>query len=262
MELEADDEDSSVEDSTSEQSEAEEEETGSSYEPRGRRGACSFIHHDKFYLFEGYTGGPVLAPKSQSDFQTFDLHAVEWSVVHPTGEREEQLPSTISGACCTITNDRLYVFGGWVGGRRTADLHELDLDTMVWRRLDPKNPGEGPFLKDKAGIVPYGTQMVCVVGGYGYPSWDHLTNGRVEGQTGASYDWDVDQPFPICWTNELHLFHVETRKFALVLGSSMLFIKLLSSCVCFLFITTSLLYNFASSFPWYVIVCFLFCLLV
>ena len=98
----------------------------------------------------------------------------------------------------------LYTFGGW---RRNANVHELNLTSMVWRHLKAQNSGDGPFLKDKAGMVAYGRHMVCVLGGYGYP---HREHNAFRGQKGAQYDWDSSGV--MCWTNELHLFHIEECK--------------------------------------------------
>ena len=49
-----------------------------------------------------------------------------------------------------------------MGGHRTAAIHELNLATNVWSHLKAHNREDGPFLKDKAGIVAYGKHMVCV----------------------------------------------------------------------------------------------------
>ncbi len=137
----------------------------------------------------------------------------------PDREEEEgvpgvnNIPEAISGACCVVMNDRLYSFGGWVSGYRTADIHEFDFHTQIWQLLPPTNPGDGPFLKDKAGIVDYGQEMLCVFGGYGYPSRAHVVGSVFHFQRGATYHWDETSLSSICWTNELHVFHTGKRKF-------------------------------------------------
>ncbi len=172
-------------------------------EPEGRRGACSFIYDDKFYLYSGYSGGVALNQRSTAKLEVLDPSTGCWA----TQTTEGDLPQCLSGACCTVTNDCLYIFGGWLATVRNADVHELNLTTLTWRKLAAINRGSGPMLKDKAGIVAYGKHMLCVFGGYGYLSWDHIT-----GQSGATY-----HPDPlygnICWTNELHVFHVPTCTF-------------------------------------------------
>ena len=171
-------------------------------------------------IHQGYTGGPALSVSPQQSLEVFDLHTAEWSTVNASNEPGEGEPETeeiqssdhpksISGACCTVINDCLYTFGGWLAGFRNADVHELNLSTMVWRHLEAQNRGDGPFLKDKAGMVAYGRHMVCVLGGYGYPGREHIIDGIYRGQKGAQYAWDLSSILDICWTNELHLFHIE-----------------------------------------------------
>ena len=173
------------------------------YEPPARRGAGSFVYNGCFHLHNGYSPGTHAFTQSPDiNLEVLDLHHGVWSSVETKVSRS--LPENISGACCTITNGNLYVFGGWLAGLRNAEVHELNLESLVWKHLPAKNPHKGPFCKDKAGMFSYGPHMVGVFGGYGYPIGHH----RV--QTGAVYHRDpVSFGEMICWTNELHLFHVE-----------------------------------------------------
>ena len=196
-----------MEPDNSEGEENSKEEEVENKEPAGRRGACSFIYNDKFCLYSGYSGGDARHQSSTAELKVLDLTSGCWATEMTKGEGED-LPQCLSGACCTVTNDCLYVFGGWLASVRNADIHELNFSTLIWRKLPAKNRGKGPILKDKAGIVAYGKHMLCVFGGYGYLSWDHTT-----GQSGATYHPDreyVRYGLEICWTNELHLFHVPT----------------------------------------------------
>ena len=184
------------------------------YEPLGRRGACSFVYNDCFYLYGGSLEGAQSFRQSPPvNVDILDLQTGQWSsadtkVLH-------SLPNSISGSCCTVLNHNLYVFGGWLAGRRNADVHELNLKTLTWRKLLGMNPESGPICKDKAGMFSYGDHMVGLFGGYGGAS-DFQSYGLVESRT-ASYDWDPNTFFamydPLCWTNELHLFHVEKCKY-------------------------------------------------
>ena len=175
-----------------------------SNEPPGRRGACSFIHNDRFYLYSGYSGGPALVQRSEAELRVLDLHSGLWSAEKTSSEG---LPECISGACCTVVDDCLYVFGGWLAGFRNAAVHELKLSTLTWRELPEKNPESGPILKDKAGMVAYGKHMLCVFGGYGYPTWE-----QGGGQRDAAYHPDEESSGHIYWTNELHLFNIPTSR--------------------------------------------------
>lgn len=172
------------------------------YEPTARRGACSFVHKGCFHLYNGYCPGTrAFTQTPDVNIEVLDLHQGVWSSVETTVLRS--LPRNISGAYCTITNGNLYIFGGWLAGLRNAEIHELNLESLVWKHLPARNPDEGPLCKDKAGCFSYGPHMVGVFGGYGYPG------GHYVPQRGAVYHWDPISLGDICWTNELHLFHVE-----------------------------------------------------
>lgn len=171
-------------------------------EPIARRGACSFIYDGKFYLYRGDS----LNYEDPYKLDVLDLNSGCWATEITLETDGTNLP--LSGACCTVINDCLYVFGGF-GGIRQANVHELNLSTRTWRKLSAINPEEGPILKDKAGMVAYGKHMLCVFGGYGHghlilSQWDWPMNR----QSGATYD--PDGLSPIYWTNELHLFNIPT----------------------------------------------------
>ena len=183
-----------------------------SKEPAGRRGACSFIYNDKFHLYSGYSGGDARNQRATAKLEVLDLSSGVWRSEVTKGGAED-LPPCLSGVCCAVNNNCLYVFGGWLAGVRNADVHELNLSTLTWRKLLAKNPVKGPMLKDKAGMVAYGKDMLCVFGGYGYLSWDHTA-----GQNGATYHPDLcfaNHRWGICWTNELHLFHIPAGRHSL-----------------------------------------------
>ena len=116
-------------------------------------------------------------------------------------EREEQRfwaeYTHHEGMCCAVLGDCAYMFGGrWKYGYA---VHELNLETMFWRRLEPQNREDGPMNKTNAGMVTCGDESLCVFGGYGRDTGRH--------QPGAAY-WHPNPTY--CKTNELHLFHIKT----------------------------------------------------
>ena len=117
-------------------------------------------------------------------------------------EQEGAAPKVASGACATVIGECLYWFGGWYV--RKADVHQLNLETLTWKKLTQDRMKGGPMCKDKAGMVDYGEEMLCVMAGYGYQQ-----DGFVR-QEGASYHQNPDSS--MSWTNELHLFHISACK--------------------------------------------------
>ena len=178
-----------------------------SYIPGKRRGASSCVSKDreKVYMFRGYPGDRNGRDIAENHIAVFDFDKRSWT--KETFDAGIENPPVDAGACCTIINDRLYMFGGWQVGQLNNEVYELNLDTIAWRQIKPIDTSNQPLLKNKCGIIPYGNDMLCIFGGYGYPVVDGIL------QKGAKYDWE--RPLMggiwIGWTNELHLFHLKKR---------------------------------------------------
>ena len=181
-------------------------------EPISRRGLASAVHvNGRLYLYGGYGNGyPQSLNKCNRHLDVFDFTRFEWTSIKTEGT----YPSSTVGASFTVIRDCLYVFGGWYYGRRNADVHELNLVDYKWKKLsDHDEERAGPLKKDKTGMVNYGDDMLCIVGGYCHPDkWKEFV-----GQRGASYHWDHSSLMELCWTNELHLFHTKTCKVYIIL---------------------------------------------
>lgn len=172
-------------------------------EPLGRRGQWCGVHGGKFYLYGGYAGAVDLQGYSQDKLDVFDFASCEWRVFATEGNQ----PKAVSGACSTVMGDCLYVFGGWYRGYRNADVYELNLTDFQWRKLTDEDYIKGsPLNKDKAAMVDYGNEMLCITGGYGH------SRSAFQSQKGATFHLDAQSYFQIGWTDELHLFHVKSRK--------------------------------------------------
>ena len=175
-------------------------------EPLRRYMSFSFAHK-KFYVCHGE---PFIAEPPPADLalaiglplQRFDFSSAQWSDVSPVSVDQEpeerdfwRKRTNHVGVCCAVLGNCAYTFGGmWKYGYA---VHELNLDTMVWRRLEPRIREDGPMDKIHAGMVVCGDETLCVFGGYGHDTGRH--------QPGATYYSDG----AICYTNELHVFHTK-----------------------------------------------------
>lgn len=170
-------------------------------EPIGRKGICSVVHGGKLYLLGGY---PFPHPV---EVDVFDFKSCRWSVAKTTNFGELR-----AGSCCARIRDSVFVFGGWFNGARYANLQELDFLTLTWKKIKVANSEHGPMCKDKAGMVDYGEEMLCVMGGFGYPAAEAYSGGggaEVSGfQKGSKYHMESEHGLGGYWTNELHLFHI------------------------------------------------------
>jgi len=121
-----------------------------------------------------------------------------------TGEmaQSEVPPGNCGVAMCSV-GEALYTFGGWVGHPilrlyRTNALHKLELQDMLWRKVEPVNPKDGPGMKDKCGMVVH-DNMLCIFGGYGYETEHQVKNNLLNRSPGEI----------LCWTSELHLYDLD-----------------------------------------------------
>ena len=146
-------------------------------EPSPREGALSFVHDNHFYVCQG---GDVFHSEKKKytkdqlrPMQRFDFSSAQWSGVSPVAVDQEEEEkhywtdltwSPDFGVCCAVLGDCAYSFGGhWKYGYA---VHELNLETMVWRRIDAKNREDGPVdVADgsyKTGMVACGDYTLCV----------------------------------------------------------------------------------------------------
>lgn len=170
-------------------------------EPVGKRGQWSAVYGGKFYVYGGYAGRVFTSRRPLTDhLDVFDFSKGEWSVMKTEGES----PRVVSGACSAVNGDCLYMFGGWYRGIRNADVYELSLVDLRWKKLTECDMKDSPLCKDKAGMVDYGSDMLCVTGGYGQ------SRRAFHSKKGVSYHLDKTSYFQIGWTNELHLFHIKS----------------------------------------------------
>ena len=192
-------------------------------EPDAEGEAFSFVHSDHFYVWQ-YSQPYIPIPRHsvrlnqgvprddgsvsqlKLPLQRYSFSSAQWNGVLP--ESVDPKPEEISylprpaedRVCCAVLGDCAYTFGGfWYHGYA---VHELNLETMIWRRLKAKHrEGACPMNKKNAGMVACGGEALCVFGGFGPDTGRH--------QPGATYHTDDAHP-GYCLTNELHLFDIKT----------------------------------------------------
>ena len=119
-------------------------------------GQCSVGHC--LYVFGGRMGTAV-DEKLLNDLYKFDTQTSTWSRVSCSGE----VPCERSYHSMVSTGSTIFVFGGCPAVGRLADLHCLDTETGVWRRLasgEMEGRGGTPLTLSPDGRALY------VVGGF------------------------------------------------------------------------------------------------
>ena len=124
-------------------------------------------------------------PFPASQVEVFDINTGLWEqkITHgPT-------PTGVIYGGYTVIGNALYTFAGRGEGRTYFnDLHKLDLNSMGWTKLHPKNPENGPPEMRGCGMVANGKDSLVVFSGY----------------TGTNQ-----------YTNNLYKYSLSTGKFAL-----------------------------------------------
>lgn len=172
-----------------------------------RFGPCCCVDNDKnhFHVLWGSVDGSP----SFDYLQSYDHSTRKWIRREWDGLEQQSVPPVEVGASCVVIGNKLYSFGGFLHGRCNASVYELDLKVLKWKLLECACEDNLPLLKNKAGMVDYGPDMLCVFGGYGYPK------DGMPLQPGAQYltenVHEVIGRFVWGWTNEIHLFHLKER---------------------------------------------------
>ena len=186
------------------------------YEPAPRFQHCGAVASDrKFYSYGGrfghiksgnsYKAKDELRKRETSSsvvrttINRFDAATERWHCLPTSGNP----PPGRIGVACAVVGSKFYVFGGRSRNRLFSTLSELDLDTMIWKELEPlSTPENTPMAKMGAVMVSIDNRYLVVYGGYGVPA---AVPGQVQG-----VECVPDPGKAGMWTNELHCFDLKT----------------------------------------------------
>ena len=150
------------------------------YEPKKRRGHAAVGVDGKVFLWGGWGDGLI----SGSVVEIFNMETGRWEQRKTTGTPPM---GAEFGAYTTIGNNAYY-FGGYDGSSHYNSLHSLDLSTMQWVTLQPRNQSQAPSRKRVCRMVAHGDDELVVFGGIigdsSYTNELHVYNLR-EGQSSS-----------------------------------------------------------------------------
>ena len=169
-------------------------------QPPARLGHTSVVYKGKVYMWGGRT---VDWSSSQqrtvaNTVHIFDTNSELWLSRETTGPPH---PGLINSASL-LFGDVIYFFGGRDGKSYYNSLHQLDLEQLMWRNVQPRHTSHAPMKKADSGMVSFGQDKLVLFAGYGFPSprvhpWSiFIPNKRVTDGSG--------------WCNELHLYDAKT----------------------------------------------------
>ena len=136
------------------------------YEPLQRVPHVTVAFGEQLFLWGGPNEDDKETMEELTSFvEIFDISTEQWERKPCHGS----LPPSDGGAYTVIEN-KLYYFGGGEGGIDTESvhynsLHQLDLLTLEWREVKPKESSSAPGEKAGCGMVALRDEKLVVVGG-------------------------------------------------------------------------------------------------
>ena len=175
------------------------------YVPKSRFAHCAALVGAKWYVLggEGRQGCPFSA------IEEYDINRQRWQ----QHEAQGAIPLASFGVACAALEGKLYMFGGRKSESNTYFnvLSKLDLDSMIWKTLEPGDLRHAPMQKKGAAMSTCGRCLVTF-GGYG-TLHEHMSKSR------ATYDQSGRRSE--MWTNELICYDLDKCKHWYITGAQL-----------------------------------------
>ena len=165
------------------------------YEPSPRYAHYAAAVDGQLYLYSGRTVRYTAEKeKLQSLVEVLDLLTETWTQKTTEGD----IPPGVYDGTCTSTGQNLFTFGGRNGKLWYGDLYRLKptQNSLRWTRLTSVAKKAG------CGMVCFNSKHLLLFAGYSPPPRDI--------QPGAVFTRDTGYTDGSRWTNELHLFDLDT----------------------------------------------------
>ena len=173
------------------------------YEPRARFDHCCCTVGQNVYVYGHSVYMTVPPPSGVVD--VFNLPSGRWQQLPTTGPP----PPGVHGSVCAVVGNCAFFFGGATNVDGVVQfyntIHKLDVISMLWKELDPAQQGTVPMEKAGAGMVSYYESNLLVFSGYGPLPADPHTRP-------ANYVPNSVSDNLRGWTNELHLFDLQSSE--------------------------------------------------
>ena len=117
------------------------------------------------YLLGGGSGN-----RSFNDLRRLDLYTMHWELVATRGEGPDDKPDAIIGTSLQYVEPYMVVFGGGDGRRPSNDLHTLDMNTMLWRKINTDGAPPAPRVGHTATMLD---SSMIVFGGFSKGKYFH-----------------------------------------------------------------------------------------
>ena len=129
------------------------------YEPSARWFHAAIATGQSMIVLAGYDGSGG-SPVDSSLVERFNTTSTTWNQPHHL--LNQALPDDYSHMGVTSDGEKLYMFGGFVGGCNT--LYEIDVFSLECRELVPATSPTSPTARSNCGLV-YWNRRLVVYGG-------------------------------------------------------------------------------------------------
>ena len=152
------------------------------YMPMPRHSHASVRTGDrKVLVYSGWTQDQSEESKHRlaSMVEVFDpFKKAEWEAKKTSGDVPD---AGVKYQICASAKNCLYMYGGCGEDKAPVkSLHQLNAETMMWRKLSSGTEPTSPMAKHSGGMIAYGDKL-ALLGGYGIPHNCEAT------QTGSSF---------------------------------------------------------------------------
>ena len=184
--------------------------------PDGRFWHSSQSYGEKVYIWGGRT--PQYGRDKETGQQTVVM-IEEFSSMNRSWNTQDSdgIPHPgLSEVACASFENFLYFYGGNDGEELNGILSQLDLKTMTWLRLSSEKADNCPMRKDACGMAHFktdgGKQKLLIMCGYANltSEADMQNGGSSDGN--SSFRRDERAQTAAGWTNEIHLFNIESGR--------------------------------------------------
>ena len=132
-------------------------------EPQARWGHGAVEVKGSIYIWGGEDSDGN--PYPPSHIEVFSIHTGHWE--QRNANAREIGPIGVIYSAYTTIGENLYTFSGRGEGRTYYNtLHQLNLKTMEWKKLDSQNPADAPTPRRGCTMISYGNGILVTFGGY------------------------------------------------------------------------------------------------
>ena len=127
---------------------------------RRRYGHCAIAISGTVYIWGGRDKEYMAIPASEIEIFPIATTGV-WERKITTGTP----PRAGFQSACVVIGTTLYLFGGRGDYGCSNELHCLDSGDLGWKKVEVRNPSEGPQPKHSCGMVVHAGKELVVIGG-------------------------------------------------------------------------------------------------